>query len=219
MILYYQELGPKIIMTDDDKGEISSLRSAWPESTFLLCQWHLLQVFLTKSHQKVRWICLCLCSHLFLCRCQVPPSLWWNVGKVRSLFTNLQCSEDFELKMCLSDSVSMSVTWSPIELKRKWVRYIFLFFDVIFSVNLAVALLQWQPYQERGPATPDWRIPQARVCQDPPGVWGRSGWNEGMCVLCKISSIHDLPWKVLRKSSRGLGDVQQNREATPHPWK
>ena len=50
MILYYQELGPKIIMTDDDKGEISSLRSAWPESTFLLCQWHLLQVFLTKSH-------------------------------------------------------------------------------------------------------------------------------------------------------------------------
>ena len=52
MILYYQELGPKIIMTDDDKGEISSLRSAWPESTFLLCQWHLLQVFLTKSHKK-----------------------------------------------------------------------------------------------------------------------------------------------------------------------
>ena len=50
MILYYQELGPKIIMTDDDKGEISALRSAWPESTFLLCQWHLLQVFLTKSH-------------------------------------------------------------------------------------------------------------------------------------------------------------------------
>ena len=39
-----REAGPKVIMTDDDTGEINALASAWPESNLLLCQWHILQV-------------------------------------------------------------------------------------------------------------------------------------------------------------------------------
>ena len=39
----------KVILTDDDTGEISSLKTAWPQATFLLCQWHALQA---------RYICM-----------------------------------------------------------------------------------------------------------------------------------------------------------------
>ena len=38
------EVGPQVILTDDDTGEINSLKKAWPETTFLLCQWHAMQV-------------------------------------------------------------------------------------------------------------------------------------------------------------------------------
>ena len=37
-------VGPQVILTDDDTGEINSLKRAWPQSTFLLCQWHAMQV-------------------------------------------------------------------------------------------------------------------------------------------------------------------------------
>jgi hypothetical protein len=36
--------GPRVILTDDDRGEINSLKRAWPTATTLLCQWHVLQV-------------------------------------------------------------------------------------------------------------------------------------------------------------------------------
>ena len=38
------EVGPQVILTDDDKSEINSLKKAWPTSTLLLCQWHVMQV-------------------------------------------------------------------------------------------------------------------------------------------------------------------------------
>ena len=38
------KVGPKVILTDDDSGEINSLKRAWPKATCLLCQWHILQV-------------------------------------------------------------------------------------------------------------------------------------------------------------------------------
>ena len=38
------EVGPQVILTDDDTGEINSVSRAWPEATCLLCQWHLMQV-------------------------------------------------------------------------------------------------------------------------------------------------------------------------------
>ena len=39
-----KDVGPAVIMTDDDTGEINSLAKAWPQSTLLLCQWHIMQV-------------------------------------------------------------------------------------------------------------------------------------------------------------------------------
>ena len=38
------EVGPQVILTDDDTGEINSLKKAWPKTTCLLCQWHVMQV-------------------------------------------------------------------------------------------------------------------------------------------------------------------------------
>ena len=38
------EIGPEVFLTDDDTGEINSLKKAWPRSTFLLCQWHAMQL-------------------------------------------------------------------------------------------------------------------------------------------------------------------------------
>ena len=39
-----KEVGPKVILTDDDTGEINSLKRAWPFSVMLNCQWHNQQV-------------------------------------------------------------------------------------------------------------------------------------------------------------------------------
>jgi hypothetical protein len=39
-----RDRGPKVIITDDDTAEISSMKTAWPQATCLLCQWHVLQV-------------------------------------------------------------------------------------------------------------------------------------------------------------------------------
>ena len=38
------ELGPSVILKDDDTGEINSLKKAWPVSVCLLCEWHVMQV-------------------------------------------------------------------------------------------------------------------------------------------------------------------------------
>ena len=49
-----REVGPKVIMTDDDTGEINALANTWPQATHLLCQWHILQVRqLTKKQMSL----------------------------------------------------------------------------------------------------------------------------------------------------------------------
>ena len=37
------ELGPQVILTDDDTGKINSLKKSRPKTTCLLCQWHIMQ--------------------------------------------------------------------------------------------------------------------------------------------------------------------------------
>ena len=39
-----KDLGPQVIMTDDDNAEINALKRAWPMAIFIQCQWHILQV-------------------------------------------------------------------------------------------------------------------------------------------------------------------------------
>ena len=39
-----KDLGPRVILTDDDSGEINALGTVWCGTNFLLCQWHVLQV-------------------------------------------------------------------------------------------------------------------------------------------------------------------------------